>query len=306
MDSEAKKKDVTAKFHRHMDMIFKKVDVAQDLQKDKRYKDAVRLLAPEVKEVDELFQEGFLAETGECKFFSFDTPFGYMLYNFYERPQKEIRYAPYNYGRLYFAFGSILIDLQNIEGARKNLVKAMRWDPTNAEYVLEYAETYKRKGDFEKFLELTKDAFRFAYTRELLSRLYRNLGYYFVEKELWDVAIECFSLAYVYDDGEYSAMVIDNELRYIYDKSKRTETIHLNFDNLEKYAQQYDFPYGADGNVVLFAYHQGRMRFESKEYGDAKPWLKIAYNIALHDDAKKLLDEIERLEMAPKKGNMVN
>ncbi len=282
-------------FQRCMEDVCRKIEEAESLHKQEKFKEAIQILAPAVKPIDEMLQDGFFGEKESYKYLSFDSPFGNMLYHYYERPQKEIRYAPYNYGKMYYVFGSLLVDLRNFTGARIALEKAMKWDPTNAEYALEHAETYKMEGNLNRFLELTKKAFRIAFLPENMSRLYRNLGYYFVEKELWDVAIECFSLAYNYDHGECSTKIIDSELRYIYDKSNRTATIHLNYDNLEKYAQQYDFPYGPDSDIVLFAYHQGRMRVESREYEDAKFLLTIANNLAQDDDVKKLLDKVNRV-----------
>lgn len=290
MSSNLSDQDRKELFCQQMDEIFQKVDEALELQKQDKFSDAIKLLAPEVKSVDSLFQNGFLEETAESKYLSFDHRFGYMLYHFYENPQKKIRYAPYNYGKMYYAFGSILLDLQNVADARSALEKAMQWDPTNAEYALEHAETYK--NDLEKFYELTKEIFRIAFLPKHMSRLYRNFGFYFVERELWDVAIQCFSLAYNYDHGDYSTKIIDSELRYIYEKSNRTETIHMNFDNLEKYAQEYDFPYGPASDVVLFAYHQGKMRMDSEEYEDAKFLLTIANDLAYDDEIKEMLDKV--------------
>jgi len=290
-------------FEQKMDMIFKKVDVAQDLQGEGRFKDAVRLLAPEVKFVDALFEKGYLKEQDGDRLYSFETLYERMLYWFRKRLPKLTRQAPYNFGKLYFAFGSILIDLHNIEGAKAALEKALRWNPSSAYYVLEYAETFKMTGDLEKFYELSREAFKTAYLPAQVARCYRNLGYYFVERELWDVAIQCFSASLCFDRGEKSEKIVNSELNYIY--SKTGEKIALGYDNLKTYAEQYGFPRGPDRDVVNFAYFQGKERFKDKEYDEAEYLISIAYDLVPFDEAKEMLDKIAALRPDGRKG-MVN
>ena len=71
-------------------------------------------------------------------------------------------------------------------------------------------------GDLNNFFRLTVDAFKIAFRPQHVARCYRNLGYYFVEKELYSEAIACYLLSLQF---EKDALQVQSELYYINSKT---------------------------------------------------------------------------------------
>ena len=88
----------------------------------------------------------------------------------------------------------ILIDLQRPKDAEAALAKAMHWNPACAQIAFERAETCKLQGDMEGFFRLTLDTFKYAFSPKQVARYFRNLGFYFTEKGLWEESVACHTL----------------------------------------------------------------------------------------------------------------
>ena len=83
-----------------------------------------------------------------------------------------------------------------------------------------------------RFFELTKDAFKIAYRPASVARCFRNLGYYYTEKKLWDYAAACFFMSMNYEPNDKNAQ---SELYYI--KQMAGREIDLpEFDEFEQFA----------------------------------------------------------------------
>lgn len=74
-------------------------------------------------------------------------------------------------------------------------------------------------GMLDKYMEATRRAFDVAYTKEEVARVFRNFGYYFIEKEKYQAAIGCYLLSLQYDRESKNAQ---SELYYIHQKTNGT------------------------------------------------------------------------------------
>lgn len=293
--------DFSKAFRQDMNMHFQKVREALKLKMEGEFDEAMKILEPEVKVMEEFHEHGFFKNDSVSEYYIFDNLYEEILFHFRAKPERTVRESDFDYGEMFFAYGNILIDLQRIEEAQIALQKAKRWKPCNANFSLEYAETFKIKGEMDKFLEETKHAFAIAYEPSVVGRCYRNLGYYFIEKELWQEAIECYSASLLYDKESENAR---QELGYIY--SKTGEEITLSTEHLKEYSEKYGFPLGADRDVVLLAYHQGVKFYEEKDFATARFLLEIAYNLVHDDEIKELLDKIPKPPKEKPKGPILN
>lgn len=90
---------------------------------------------------------------------------------------------------VYYALGTIEVEKKNILTARDYLRKAIEWNPVYVAALFEYAETFKIEGNIEAFYTITKNTYDKIFLPADLARYYRNLGFYFIEKENYNLAV---------------------------------------------------------------------------------------------------------------------
>ena len=84
----------------------------------------------------------------------------------------------------------------------------MSFNPVSVRIMFELGEAYKLQKDLDKFYSVSKRALEFAMDKEDIARAYRNIGFYFTEKEMYNEAIALFLLS-----GEFvKSDVAANEL----------------------------------------------------------------------------------------------
>lgn len=254
----------------------------------KNFDKAEVLMSGLVKKVDELAEAGMFQNDAVSEYYTFLELFEEILFRELHQPQKDIRHSDIPYAEIYLQYGSLLVDLKQIEKANEVLKKAVRWNPTNAKIAFEYAETFKMLGELDTFFELSKDIFKFAYKPSDVARCYRNLAFYFVEKELWSEAIGCNLMSMQYDNEAKNAQ---SELYYIQHITggKVTEPT---LDELREIALKYGFSVGADKDVLGLAYAYGNHFLREKQYDVARYFLTILYSLTDDEDIKNMLDQI--------------
>ena len=152
---------------------------------------------------------------------------------------------------------------------------AVHWNPTNAKIAFEHAETSKMLGDMDTFYKLTKNIFRISFRPDDLAHCYRNLGFYFVEKELWREAMGCYLLSLQYDRESKNAM---SELYYIHDKTGN-KIKEPTLVELKALAEQHGFPMGADKDILGLSYAYGKHFAEQKDFAAARYFWQITYGL---------------------------
>lgn len=237
-----------------------------------------------VENAEELISAGMYQNDLVSDYFCFINPMQELLYGYRHRDsEKDIRPSNFPFATIYFIYGNILFELGRYTEANVALEKAKRWNPMDADIAFEYAETYKAMGDIETFFDYTIEIFNFAYKSEDLARCYRNLGYYFIEKKMWQEAIAC---------EDYS-LNFDSNTEHLEIKPAPIET-------MKKFSRKYGFPLEPNEDVVRLAIAYGRNSAENGNDEFAKYFLNIAYDLTHFDEVKQLLDELERKDIESK------
>ncbi len=143
-------------------------------------------------------------------------------------------------------------------------------------------------GDMDSYVSLTKEIMNFAFRPKDLARGFRNLGYYFAEMQLYDVAAGYLHLSLAY---EKESNVAQSELYYIQSKV-RGKSIQPSDEQLRQYASQYGFPLGASGDVLGLAYTYGKHALEEKEFEKARYFLEIVYGLTDDEEVRTLLEKL--------------
>ena len=147
------------------------------------------------------------------EYHSFSNPIEEILFNQYFKTDKQIRLIPdYNlYVEICHLYGFLLIEFGRFDDAEKVLDYAIKLNPVFVLTIFERAEIFKYKKDFDSFFKYSTDALKYSYSSSNLARAYRNLGFYYIEKEEFELATALFnySLSYEYSPNAFS------ELEYI-------------------------------------------------------------------------------------------
>ena len=261
------------------------IEEAQFNMYKKRFDVAKDMLASmaEKLEAANLYQDDSVSE-----YHTFNSLFEEILYANIHNPEKELRRATEPYSVLYLNLGSVLFELGDLKGAKTALAKAIHWNPIDPDITFEYAETFKVQGKLDDFFRLTMLAFSHSYKKTHLARCYRNLGYYFVEKELWKMAAGCYLFSTHYEKEHKSAQ---SELWYIQQKAGPYFEPPSHAELLEGF-NKYNIPLGADRDVVGILIALGHEGKKQDNPSFARHFLEMAYDLTDSEEIKEMLNEL--------------
>lgn len=221
---------------------------------------------------------------------AFDEPFEEVLYRYRSEPTKTLRQADIPYAEIYMLYGSLLVELKRFPEAQEALKKGLRWNPMCFDIMSEYAETYKIAGDLDQFFALTLEAFKIAFHSADVARCYRNLGYYFVEKEKYSEAVGCYLMSMGFDRESPQAQ---SELYYISTKTDG-KIKEPTLDEMKKYAKKYSFPIGPDDDVLGVALAYGKLFLQQEDPQKSRYFLNIAYDLTDDEALKEIIDSLPK------------
>lgn len=254
---------------------------------------AEKILESAIHRWEKLYETGAFQDDRVSEYRDFENPMEYYLYCARKESEKDVRRIPEPVSSLYLAYGYTLFDMDRLDEAEEALKTAHHWDPASTQILYELAEVYKKRGQLKPFWELTLEALSLAFTRAQVSRGYRNLGYYFIEKKAWKDAIVFFYLALSFcaEKDEHGRMMIQNELLFIHMQTHQDinpptdEDVHACFE-------KHGIPIGVDESVLRLAYTLGQQAKEAGVKEDAIFFFKIVYGIVQIDEIR---DELEAL-----------
>ena len=251
------------------------------------YEKALTIIENLVKKIEVL---GAYKNDLESEYYYFDEMFEMVLYAYRNKPKRNLRWPDTNYSGIYLLYGTILVELRRLEEAKSALQKAMRWNPVSRQILFEYAEIFKMTGDMEEFYRLTLDAFRISFHSLEVARCYRNMGFYFVEKELYDAASACYHMSTVFEPDSKQAM---SELYYISMKTNKEVAVPAPGE-MERYSDEYGIPLGADEDVIGLSYAHGKQLYDSEKYDHAAYFWSITYELTDDPEIREMLSDIEK------------
>ena len=261
---------------------------AVELAQNKKAAEAEAALKAEIDKVEQLN----LYNDGHADYYDFNTLMEMVMFQSQHPEIQPVADIEEPLNRLYAMYGSILLEQGKLDEAEEALAIAMDWNPMSAAIAFEYAEVFKQKKDWEKFKELTTAVFPIAYKRKEIAHCYRNLGYYFVEKQMWDEAVGCYLLSMSFADaeGRYQAEL---ELKYIHEETEG-QAQRPSIGALRSYGDKYGFPVGPDAKIIETAMQYGKSMLANKKYEHANYFLDIAYKLTESKELKELLDGINK------------
>ena len=256
-------------------------------QHEKKFEEALALMENLIRKVEasNMFTDDLVSE-----YHCFNEFFEDALYRMNAKPEKDVRNATFPMHKFYMQYGSLLIDLRRFDEADAALAKAMRWNPASARIAFEHAEVCKLLSDMEGFFRRTMDVFKYAFRPYQVARCFRNLGYYFTEKQLWQEAVACYTMSLQFENESTQAM---SELYYIQQKVGRVIS-PPDMDYLREISEKYGFPVGADPDVLGLSFSYGKHFAENGDPDGARYCWQITYDLTDVEEIKAMIDQLPK------------
>jgi tetratricopeptide (TPR) repeat protein len=163
---------------------------------------------------------GLFLDDSVSEYRHFANDFEVALYAHLYPSNKHLRKLPQNRAALYTAYGAVLLELRDLDGADAALQEALRVNPVSTDAMFELGEVMKLTGRRRELRELTLRALVVAHSLATLARAYRNLGFLAVEEEEFDLAVACYCMSLAIDRD--NAQAAQSELFYVQQVTGRT------------------------------------------------------------------------------------
>ena len=160
----------------------------------------------------------------------------YYIYACYFEPQQEILMPELPIAEYYRTYADLCVKLQKYKRAEDAYKKALCWNPVDLDSYLGLAECYKYLNMMSRYLDVTKQAYRFCCTRATMARYYRNMGFYYLSSYNTDMAKACYTYSNIY----YHTDNADSELNYIENALKEAKDKGVTKDDKEYVQNEVD------------------------------------------------------------------
>ena len=251
-----------------------------------RYDKALQIIEPVILKVNQSkpFQDDSVSE-----YHDFSSLLEEILYRSLFNPHKDLRQTPLPLSELYGLYGMILIELQRLQEAEDALHESLHWNPFNALFRFEYIEIFKMKKEYDIFRKLTCESFQYLYERRFLARAYRNLGYYFIENNMFSEASALYQYSLLFEQSKNA----QSELFYIYQEHHPEK--ELSMEELEELSVDFGFPLQPDESVVKAILVLGHELYKDNRYSGAREVLTIAYELTELKEIQDFIDKIPEM-----------
>ena len=127
------------------------------------------------------------------------------------KPKKNIIWVNCKLDIAYQWLAYIANEEQKFKEALDYIKKGLIYNPMNTDLYYEKIETYKFQKDWDNLYKVTDEVYPLILTSRDLAKYYRALGYYFIEKGIFEVAYALYMFSLEYDES----IVAKKEINYI-------------------------------------------------------------------------------------------
>ncbi len=252
---------------------------AKELIKDKNYKEAIDVLKKLITEAESQYK-GL-----EGKVFSFNHILETYYYAYFKKDVSKIEYTDYNINAFYRMLGFAQMHMDKHIDAITSYDKALKWNPVDLDTYLQLAELYKKVENLEGEKRVTLESYNYCCTRSTMARFYRNMGFYYLQKYMPDVA----GALYVYSNIYYETEYAHNELDFIA-KATQKEIPDYDIGSLQKILSDNDIPIGPNSDTIGITYRVGQLELEAGNKDAARDCFMMVYDLTQDEEVKQILE----------------
>ena len=229
----------------------------------------------------------------------------YYIYACYFEPDTDVSMPELPIAEYYRTYAELCVKLQKYKRAEDAYKHALCWNPVDLDSYLGLAECYKYLNMITRYLDITKQAYRFCCTRATMARYYRNMGFYYLSSYNTDMAAACYTYSNIY----YHTDNADSELEYIKNalaaadnnkdnkesnENKNTEVKEYTIKQMQDMFDKEEVEPGPDSKTIGIVYRVGELMLQDKEYRLAKDCFMIVYDITNEQQLENVIAELDR------------
>ena len=269
------------------------IEEAEFQHMKKNYDKALMIIESFIKVIEprengyKLFQDDSVSE-----YHNFRNILEEAIYRKLNNPEKTIRNMRRDFDRAYLVYGTLLFELKRYYEAEEALKKAIGINPINLEAWFELSEIIKIRQAWEKYLEVSKHCLKIAYTSKDVGRCYRNLGFYYVKMQSFDLAATLYDTGRIFDP---EILGVGSELFNIQQVTGKPAPI-LAYEEVKKMYAENDIQYGPNITVLRLALEIGQQAVKEEHYGIAHFLYSVVYDLTGDKDAKDMIDRLPSKE----------
>ena len=208
----------------------------------------------------------------------------YSFYNYIEtliywrkyNPSKKILQPENNIADAYFLLGYINFETKNYGKAVQYLDKAGEWNPVSPKIRMEKADAYRNMGEFERYRVEVEKTYPYIYESSFMAKYYRELGWYYSEKRIFDLANALYTQSVSYLNTELAK----NELIYIA-KQENREPRFSTKEEINKLFKEYNIPFGISCEITQIIYEDSQNLLKENKVQLANYLYRALYDITL-------------------------
>lgn len=184
----------------------KKIDEANNFIMQRNYEPAKKLLSEYLEGALNIYKEDQIT-----RYFTFKNIIEFYCSKEKLNIQKKLVWVDLRTDDAYKLLAYISSEEKDFSKAIDYLEKGLYFNPMNLGIRFEYAEAYKMQNNLDKMYDSIKNIYEYIYDPSMLARYYRLLGYYFIEKQNYDVAYSLYAISVYYENNEMA----HHEINYI-------------------------------------------------------------------------------------------
>ena len=175
--------------------------------KDKDFEKGKSILFDIIKEASSYDNDS------ETDYYSFNDVIDFALYTRINKISKNIKWIGIPFSNAYNCLSYIYNEEKNYDEALKMIEKSIKWNPMSLYPLFEKCETYRMQKNWEEFKKTTESLYDKIYSASDLAHYYRNLGFYYIEKNNLNLAYALYSASIKFDKNKsaYSEMIYINQ-----------------------------------------------------------------------------------------------
>lgn len=235
-----------------------------------------------ISKLENMLKESNVKEVEDEKntYYTFGNYAEEAIFNYIYKSKKQNIYPEQNISEIYYYLGFINIDLKNYDLAVEYLDKALKWNPINISAMFEKATVFRMKGNLDRNRAEIEKTFIFIYNSSYLAKFYRELGWYYVERKIYDLG----NALYTYSNYFYRTNNAENELKYIAQQENR-EIRYTPIAEINQYLKDYNIPINFNRSIVNCIFDElQKVKNDNEKRSSARYYSNLMYDMTLRKE----------------------
>ncbi len=243
--------------------------------------------------VDELLEkcDGIYCEDENERYFCFDSPLHFYLYDYKLSSKKMIKRSKIDYRTLYLCSAHIYYAYEEYEKAEDELRNALYWNPVDFNVFSELMNLYFKTNQENKLLIILKAMRSYILNKDMLSCYFAGLGRYYFEKQNYPVSLALYYAAEYNGTNLSTEEAIDNII-----KANGQTPVPPEIEEIKEILKKDNLEYGLDTEVLTMIYDLSFELQNRKNLDGAKYCLQVLYDLTEDDKYQREIDFIENNE----------